>query len=145
MKSKTSDKFLNVRKLVRKLGELANVLDDVSKKMQTAVEKQRATLTRIEHPTREDKRLLNSLHKKLESIELIPLDDVELQHAQDLSNKLLEPGTRSRRSSKMAYHEYIEFTGIDELNRFRSMPALDVEEIESVDWDQFYERLASID
>lgn len=145
MKSKTPDKFLNVRKLVRKLGELAAVLDDVSKKMHTAVEKQRATLTRIEQPTREDRRLLNSLHKKLESIELIPLEDVEIQHAQEISNKLLEPSARSRASSKMAYHEYIEFTGIEEFNRFRAMPALDMDQIEAVDWDEFYDRMATID
>ncbi len=145
MKSKTPDKFLNVRKLVRKLGELAAVLDDVSKKMHTAAEKQRATLTRIEEPTREDRRLLNSLHKKLESIELIPLEDVEIQHAQEISKKLLEPSARSRSSSKMTYHEYVEFTGIEEFNRFRSMPALDRDELESVDWDEFYDRMATID
>ena len=142
MKSKTQDKFLNVRKLVRKLGELASVLDDVSQKMQTAVEKQRATLTKIEEPTREERKLLNNLHKKLESIELLSIEDVEIQQAQDISNKLLEPASRSRRSNKMAYHEYVELTGIEEFNKFRAMPAITDTDIELADWDELYERLA---
>lgn len=145
MKSKTQDKFLNVRKLVRKLGELASVLDDVSRKMQTAVEKQRATLTKIEEPTREERKIIKNLHKKLESIELLSLEDVEIQQAQEISNKLLEPASRNRRSNKMAYHEYVELTGIEEFNKFREMPAITEADVELADWDELYERLAEED
>ncbi len=143
MKSKTEDKFLAVRKLVRKLGDLALVLDDVSKKMNHAVEKQRATLANLREPNANDRRVLNNLHKKLEAIEQVEIEEVEIQKAHDLSNKLIERNSRSKRASKMTYHEYVEFTGIEEFRKFREMPALTENDIVETDWDEFYERLAT--
>jgi len=144
MKSKTQDKFMNVRRLVRKLGELAMALDDVSKKMQSAVEKQKATLGKIDEPTHDERRVLNHLHEKLEAIECLPTERMEIQHAQELSEKLLED-TRPNRSGRMSYHEYIEMTGIEEFEKFRKMPPLREEDFGDEDWEDLYARLADTD
>ncbi len=145
MKSKTPDQFLSVRKLVKKLGELANVLDDVSRKMHHAVEKQKQTLGKIDKPSREERRILNNLHKKLESIEGLTIEDMELQQAQEISNTLLGSNARRQRSTRMTYHEYVEFSGVEEFERFRGMPAITDEELTFTDWEDLYERLAKED
>ena len=145
MKSKNPDKFLKVRKLVKKLGELAVVLDDVSRKMHYAVEKHKVKVGQLEQPSREGRRYLEALHKKLEGIQSIPVGDINVAQAQEISDSLLDPNTRRTASSRMTYHEYVEFSCVEEYKKFRSMPALTFEEIQLCDWDELYERLAAVE
>jgi hypothetical protein len=145
MKSKNPDKFLKVRRLVKKLGELAVVLDDISRKMHYAVEKQKVKMGRIEPPSREGRKYLDSLHKKLETITDVPIANITIAEAQEISESLLDPRSRRTSSSRMTYHEYVEFSCVDEYRKFRAMPALTFEEIQLCNWDELYERLAAVE
>ena len=141
MKSENPEKFLKVRKLVKKLGDLAEVLDEISKKMRLAAEKQKIHLEHIDVPSRNGRRILTSLQKKLESIDSIPIHSIQISKAQELSQDLIDVNPDARKPlGRMSYHEYVEFTCLDEFKKFRNMPAISPEEIQLCDWDELFER-----
>jgi hypothetical protein len=146
MKSEEPDKLSKVRGLIRKLGELADVLDDVSKKMRFAVEKQKITLESLGDSSKDTTRLLNVLQKKLEVIDDVSLNEIQISKAKELSRRLIDANVELRRPlKKMTFHEYVEFTCLDEYKKFRHMPAITRREIEDLDWTSLLIRLYNED
>jgi len=145
MRSNSPDKFLKVRKLVKKLDDIAVVLDEVSRKMQYAVEKHRTKLGIIDFPAGDVKKYLDLLHRKLECLEGLPIGCITVGQAKSISESLLEPMSLAGASERMAYHEYLEFTCIEEFQKFRSMPALTEADIQLCDWEELYEKFATVE
>ncbi|MBI1854040.1 MAG: hypothetical protein HYR85_27190 [Planctomycetes bacterium] len=146
MKSEEPDKLSKVRGLIRKLGELADVLDDVSKKMRFAVEKQKINLESVGNCSKESSRLLSVLQKKLEGITEVSLSDMQISKAKELSRRLIDcSGDLRRPLKKMTFHEYVEFTCLDEYKKFRNMPAITRREIEDLDWTHLLLKLYNED
>ena len=52
------------------------------------------------------------------------------------------PQRESRESGRMSYRDYVELSSIDEYRKFKSLPPIRAEEIESVDLDEILRRLA---
>lgn len=146
MKGENPDKLEEVTRLVKKLGELAEVLDEVSTKMRLAVEKQRIGLEHLGRPNREGRRVLDDLHKKLESIESVPLANIQLATAKQVSQELIDSNPNDHTPlSRMAYHQYVEFTCIDEFKKFRDLPAISPEEIQLCDFEMLCDQFADED
>ncbi len=146
MKSEDPDKLSKVRGLIRKLGELADVLDDVSKKMRFAVEKQKVNLETLGKSSKDSSRLLSVLEKRLEAIDHISLTELQLSKAKELSRKLIDCSADLRRPlKKMTFHEYVEFTCLDEYKKFRNMPAITRQEIDVLDWGDLLLKLYNED
>lgn len=139
MKSGDPDKVSRVRQLLKKLGELADVLDDVSRKMRLAAEKQKAGIESL-NPESERVRLIDRLQRQLESIEKVTLDDLQISKAQQISERLIDTNTAEEQegstSRKMTFHEYIEFSSLDEFKKFRNLPAISKKDTEECDWEQ---------
>jgi len=146
MKSENPDKLAKVSNLVKRLGELAEVLDEVSTKMRLAAEKQRIGLEHLGKPNTEGREVLEELHRKLEGIESAPIANIRIATAKEISQTLIEangPAPEHTPISRMAYHEYVEFTCLDEYKKFRDLPAISPEEIQLCDFETLCDRFTS--
>lgn len=144
MRGENPNKLAKVTDLVKKLGELAEVLDEVSTKMRLAVEKQRIGLEHLGKPNREGREVLDELQRKLEAIESVPLANIQIATAKEISQQLIEEDAKSHTPiSRMAYHEYVEFTCLDEYRKFCSLPAISPEEIQLCDFETLCDRFAN--
>ena len=137
MKSEEPDKVAKVKGLLKKLGELAEMLDEISRKMRLAAEKQKANVESIRRPTKESARLLSQLQEQLSAIDHTPLNELQISKAKELSRMLIEgslvnPKDRLRR---MTFHEYVEFSSLDEFKKFRTLPAITRKDLKDCDWD----------
>ena len=90
MAGENPDKLTRVTSLVKKLGELAEVLDEVSTKMRLAVEKQKISLEHLGRPSDDGRRVLDELRSKLECIESVPLANIQVATAKQVSQELIE-------------------------------------------------------
>lgn len=144
MKSDTPDNFLKVTNLLKKLGDLAEALNEISKKMRLAAEKQRITFEHLGTTDRERRKILEELHQSLRCIEQTPVRDMELFTAKKLSQDLIDANPDPQLPLRaMSFHEYLEFTCLDEFKKFRNLPAITPEEIHLLDWDELYDRFGS--
>jgi hypothetical protein len=140
------DRLSKVRGLIRKLGELADALDDVSRKMRFAVEKQKINLESLGKGDKDTTRLLSVLQKKLEAINDVSLTEIQISKAKELSRRLIETAVDLKRPlKKMTFHEYVEFTCLDEYKKFRNMPAITRREIDELDWSHLLLKLYNED
>ncbi len=148
MKSGDPDKVSRVRQLLKKLGELADVLDDVSRKMRLAAEKQKAGIESGNRPEGERARLIDKLQEQLKSIDKVSLDELQISKAQEISERLIDTQSQQGKpevggSRKMTFHEYIEFSSLDEFKKFRNLPAISKKDAEECDWDRLLADLYS--
>jgi len=137
MKSEEPDKVAKVKGLLKKLGELAEMLDDISRKMRMAAEKQKANLSAIKRPTKDTARLLSQLTEQLSAIDHTPFNELQISKAKELSKKLIESCTTDPkdRSHRMTFHEYVEFSSLDEFKKFRSLPAITKKDLKDCNWE----------
>lgn len=139
MKSGDPDKIAKVRQLLKKLGELADVLDDVSRKMRLAAEKQKAGIESL-GPEPDRTRLIDRLQEQLRIIDQVSMDHLQIAKAQEISQRLIDTSvsneTGSAPSRKMTFHEYIEFSSLDEFKKFRNLPAISKKDAKECDWEQ---------
>jgi len=144
MKGEDPDKLAEINRLVRKLGELAEVLENVSTKMRLAVEKQKISIEHLGMPNGEGTRALDELQERLGRIESVPVANIRIDAARQLSEELIECDPVSHTPiSKMTYHEYVEFSCLDEYRKFRNLPAISPEEIQLCDVENLCDRFAS--
>jgi hypothetical protein len=144
MKCESPDNFLKVAKLLKKLGDLAEALDEIAKKMRFAVEKQKINLEHLGRPDQEGRRMLDSLQRRLRPIETRPIGQLELFTAKELCQNLIEANPSGDKPvSPMSYHEYVEFTCVDEFKKFRNLPAISIEEIQLCDFEDLCDRFVS--
>ncbi len=138
MKSEEPDKVAKVKGLLKKLGELAEMLDDISRKMRLAAEKQKANISSIKRPTKETARLLSQLQEQLSAIDHTPLNELQISKAKELSRRLIESCSMPQkdRSHRMTFHEYVEFSSLDEFKKFQTLPAITKRDLKDCDWEE---------
>ena len=146
MKSEEPDKVAKVKGLLKKLGELAEMLDEISKKMRLAAEKQKASVDSIKRPSKESARLLSLLQEQLSAIDHTPLNELQISKAKEISRMLIDGATfdASDRLRRMTFHEYVEFSSLDEFKKFRTLPAISKKDLKDCNWEtllmSLYER-----
>ena len=73
------------------------------------------------------------------------LSETLSKQAKELSRRLIDcSGDLRRPLKKMTFHEYVEFSSLDEFKKFRTLPAINKKDLKDLNWDQLlmslYER-----
>jgi len=123
-----------IQHILKKLGDLADILNEISRKMRVAADEQKQGL-------RDLSQIGDSLTKAGSEppARPLPLSKRQLRRAQEVSRKPVQ--VHGPVGGKMTYGEYLEFTSMEEFRRFQTLPRITKEEVRNCDWDALEQSL----
>jgi len=130
MKPPNGEPRQQIEHIQAKLAKLAEILSDISSQMKQVAELRRGGLRALERAAE---------GSDLDWLPPMPgLTGGELEPAE-------APPTRfetSRGKPRIRYAQYVEFSTLDEVLKFKHLPAIKREDVASVDWDELERKLA---
>lgn len=145
MTGEEAKKAARMKKLLLKLAELADVLDDITRKMKTLAERQKSFTEKHKNPSQSPGLLLPMESKKTETDPppfRFPIDNLQVFMVEKKSPSKMQKNKKEESDSgKMTYKEYVEFTSYDEYLRFKNMNPISPKEMKNVNFDELSKKL----
>jgi hypothetical protein len=131
MKSPNGEPHHQIEHIQAKLAKLAEILSDISSQMKRVAELRRGGLRALEHAT--DRPDLDWMP---------PIAGAAGRHPEPPETPPPIRFETNPGKPRIRYAQYVEFSTLDEVLKFKHLPAIRRQDVANIDWDELERKLA---